>query len=252
MRVALIAGGQPRFTHEFLVLLSQLQGFDQADLYFSFWNIGWTNDVYEGARRIQTILPEKYRLAKLQIIDQPQYDLPPHRLNHPPEYYPNVHWAYKRRLGMWQSTQMAFNLIDKQYDAIIKVRPDGMLEKNLHVDQLDLVNNELVFPLGPVHGIPGHEVCDQFVVGTHDGIKFYSEMADNFGKYVPEVCPQWEEDIHSWASEHILGYHLAVNGKKQTRGDFYHILAGTSPAVTKGRSQYTDNHYHHPVVAGII
>jgi hypothetical protein len=252
MRVALIAGGQPRFTQEFLVLLSQLQGFDQADLYFSFWNIGWTNDVYEGARRIQTILPEKYRLAKLQIIDQPHYDLPPHSLNHPPEYYPNVHWAYKRRLGMWQSTQMAFNLIDQQYDAIIKVRPDGMLEKNLHVDQLDLVNNELVFPLGPVHGISGHEVCDQFVVGTYDGIKFYSEMADNFGKYVPEVSPQWEEDIHSWASEHILGYHLAVNGKKQTRGDFYHILAGTSPAVTKGRSQYTDNHYHHPVVAGII
>jgi hypothetical protein len=252
MRVALIAGGQPRFTQEFLVLLSQLQGFDQADLYFSFWNIGWTNDVYEGARRIQTILPEKYRLAKLQIIDQPHYDLPPHSLNHPPEYYPNVHWAYKRRLGMWQSTQMAFNLIDQQYDAIIKVRPDGMLEKNLHVDQLDLVNNELVFPLGPVHGISGHEVCDQFVVGTYDGIKFYSEMADNFGKYVPEVSPQWEEDIHSWASEHILGYHLAVNGKKQTRGDFYHILAGTSPAVTKGRSQYTDNHYHHSVVAGII
>jgi hypothetical protein len=250
MKIALIAGGQPRFTQEFLVLLSQLQGFDQADLYFSFWNTSWATDAADGARKIRAILPEKYQLVKLQLLDQPSYELPPHKLNHPPESYPNVHWAYKRRLGMWLSTQMALNLIDQEYDAILKVRPDGMLDRNLHIDQLDLVNNELIYPAGPLHGIPGHEICDQFVVGTHAGLKFYAEMADNFQRYVPEFCPRWEEDIHIWASEHILGHHLAVNNKQQVRGDFYHILAGTSASITRGRSQYTDNHFHHPIILG--
>jgi hypothetical protein len=48
MKIALIAGGQPRFTPSFLVLMSQLTGFDSADLYLTLWRTNWaqTNEHY--------------------------------------------------------------------------------------------------------------------------------------------------------------------------------------------------------------
>lgn len=252
MKIALIGGGQPRFTQEFFALMNQLTGFDQADIYFNFWTSPWVSSEEEGRKRIESILLPKYRLAKLKIVDQPAYTLPPHKKYHPPESYPNVHWAYKRRLGMWQSTQMAFNLIEGKYDAVLKVRPDGMLTNVLDVSKLDLKNNELIFPNSPRNGRKGKEICDQFVVGTHEGLHFYSSLADKIQQYVPEVCSFWEDDIHEWASEHMLAHHLEKHGKVQVIGNFGVTLAGLVNSLTHGRSPFTDNHYHHPVIKPLI
>lgn len=252
MKIALIAGGQPRFTQEFLALMNQLQGFQVADLYFNFWSSPWVQTEDEGRKKIESILPSRYRLAKLMIIDQPPYELPPHKKYHPPEEYPNVRWAYKRRIGMWLSTQMAFNLIEDQYDAVLKVRPDGMLTDNLNVNQLDLKTNDLIFPKEPRNGHPGREICDQFVVGTYEGLKFYSGLADKFQQYVPEVCSFWEDNIHEWASEHLLFHHLEQHNRVQTLGNFGVILPGQAKSLTRGRSPFTDNHYHHPIIKPLI
>lgn len=252
MKIALIGGGQPRFTNEFVKLMQQLQGFDQADLYFNFWSSSWVNSIEEGQDKIRSVLLPKYQLKGLNIVDQPTYELPPHELYHPPEAYPNTHWAYKRRLGMWLSVSMAFDLIQESYDCIIKIRPDGMLTNDVDLSKLDLKNNELIFPNFPRNGHKGKEICDQFVIGTHEGIRFYAGLAAQFRRYVPAVYPEWEHNIHWWASEHLLAYHLESNGKTQVIGDYGVILAGQSNSLTHGRSAFTDNHFHHPVVKGLI
>lgn len=252
MKIALIAGGQPRFTAEFLELTKQLKGFDIADLYLNFWTTDWVDSPATAINKISSILPANYRVKRLAIVDQPCYNLPPHLKDHPPESPENVNWAYKRRHGMWASTRMSFDMIDRHYDAVIKFRPDGMLTNDLDVSALDLQNNELIFPNYPRNGTPGEEICDQFVVGTHQGLKFYSSLIDRFQEYVPLVSKEWEDNIHTWASEHVLAYHLKVNNKPQVLGNYGHILAGAPGAITQGRSRFTDKHYHHPIIEGPI
>ena len=252
MKVALVGGGQPRFTKEFSVLMKQLSGFDKADFYFNFWTSSWVKDESEARQRIESVLEPKYSLAEIRIIDQPSYELPPHQKYHEPEAYPNTHWAYKRRLGMWLSVRLAFQLINEDYDVVLKIRPDGMLTNEVDLSKLDLVNNDLIFPNFPRNGYKGKEICDQFVIGTQSGIDFYSSLADMFGQYVPEVYPQWEDNIHYWASEHLLAHHLDKHSRQQIVGDYGVILAGQARSVTQGRSQFTDNHFHHPVVEGLI
>lgn len=248
----MIAGGQPRFTSEFLELLKQLQGFDSADLYLTFWTTDWVSSVEEGVAKVKSILPPNYNLVKLQIVDQPERSLPPHRKEHLPAEPENVRWAYWRRTGMWISTKMSFDMIDGNYDAYIKFRPDGMLSGPLDISKLDLVNNELIYPDWPRNGKPGEEICDQFVIGTRKGMEFYCDVINHFDRYIPIVSSNWEDDIHTWASEHLLAQHLKENNKPQPLGGFGHILAGISGAVTQGRSRFTDKHYHHPIVPGPI
>jgi hypothetical protein len=241
MKIALIAGGQPRFTDEFLELLNQLSGFDSADLYLTFWTSDWVQTVDEGVAKVSALLPNRYNLAKLQIVDQPDYELPPHVKEHEPEAYPNVRWAYRRRMGMWDSVKRSFDMLEGNYDVVIRCRPDGKLNTPLEIDKLDLTNNDLIFPNYPRHGHPGKEICDQFAIGTYSGMQFYCSIADKFKEYVPQVFPDWEDNIHFWASEHLLAHHLHVNNREQIIGNFGHTLSS-------GRSRFTDNHFHVPIV----
>lgn len=243
MKIALIAAGQPRFTPDFITFMGQLKGFDQADLYFNFWTNSWAQSEQQAREKVEKILLPKYRLAKIQIIDQPAFDLPPHSLDHPHEEPENIRWWYRRRLGMWQSLQLAYGLIDQEYDAVIKFRLDGRLFDDLDIRLLDLTNNELLFPDYARAGFDHFKICDLFAIGTQPGIKFYCDFADHFKRLVPVSDPNWERNGHgTWSSEHVFGKYMMENGKHQAFGDFkFHIN-------WSGRSKFTDKHYHHPIV----
>ena len=240
MKIALIAGGQPRFTPDFITLMKQLKGFDQADLYMTFWNSDWAKTDEEARSKVERILLPNYNLAKITLCDQPEYTLPLHTLNHLPAEPENIHWWYKRRLGMWQSLQMAYNLIDQEYDAVIKFRLDGRLFDDLDIRTLDLKNNELLFPDHNKAGFDDYRICDLFAVGTQSGMKFYSDIADHYNTLVPIADPNWEHLGHgTWSNEHILGTYMKAHSKIQAFGDFkFHIN-------WNGRSRFTDKHYHH-------
>ena len=45
MRIALITGGQPRFTPDFIKLMTLLKGFDTADIYMNLWSSDWATDL---------------------------------------------------------------------------------------------------------------------------------------------------------------------------------------------------------------
>ena len=242
MKIALIAAGQPRFTPDFITFMHQLQGFDSADFYFNFWTSEWVNDASEARTKIEKILLPNYNLAKVEIVDQLLYELPPHKLNHLPAQPENLHWWYKRRLGQWQSIQMAFNLIDQDYDMIIKFRLDGRLMSDLDVTTIDLKNNQLLFQDYARCGFDDFKICDLFTIGTYEGMKSFVDFADHWKELVPVCNPNWETDLHNWSCEHVLGTYMKKYNMTQTFGDFKFHING------QGRSRFTDKHYHHQIV----
>lgn len=240
MRVALISGGHPRFTGDFIALMHQLTGFESADLYLNFWNSDWASTEAEGSARIESVLLPNYRLAKLKITEQPAWELPPHTLPHPPATPENIRWWYQRRIGMWQSLYMAFDLIDQDYDLVIRFRPDGMINTVLDLRSLN-VQDDIVIPKNGC-GWNHWPVNDQFAVGTYNSMRLYTDIGRQYNQLVVESDPQWEHNGHgNWSGEHILGHYLNKNNIKYRLENFDHVL------TTRGRSKFTDKHYHLPV-----
>ena len=236
----MFTGGHPRFTGDFLDLMQRITGFESADLYFSFWTSEWVSSVEEGVTKVSAILPEKFKVAKLQIVDPLPYELPSHQLNHPSAHPENIRWWYERRIGQLRSLALAYDLIEGEYDLVIRFRPDGTLTKTLDLN--NFVEQNIVIPKNGC-GYPQWPINDQFTIGSYQGLKFYKNIAENFNNLVVESDPQWEHNGHGpWSGEHLIGYYLNKNNIEYSLGDFDHVL------TTKGRSRFTDKHYHLPVV----
>lgn len=243
MKIALITGGHPRFTPDFITFMNQLKGFDQADIYINFWTTDWASSEEEARKKIEKILLPKYRLAKIKICDQPPYELPCHKINLPPAQPENVLWWYERRIGMWQSLKMAYDLIDQEYDAVIRFRVDGRFHEDLDLSKIDLKNNELIYQDYGRAGFDNYRISDVFTIGTQSGMKFYCKMADHLKELIPISDPNWQYRYNGpWSSEHLLGIYLQQHNKQQVFGDFkFHIN-------WSGRSRYTDHHFHHRIL----
>jgi hypothetical protein len=243
MKIALIAAGQPRFTPDFITFMHQLKGFDQADLYFTFWTSEWADSEKTARLKVEKILPPNYNLAKIMICEQPPYHMPPCELRHPPAEPENIRWHYERRIGMWQSLKLAHALIDQEYDQVIKFRLDGRLFENLDLSKLDLTNNKILFPDHGRAGFDNYKVSDLFAVGTQDAMNVYCNVIEEYIDLVPLADPNWEHIGHgTWSNEHVFGLYLQRHNIPLVIGDFkFHIN-------WNGRSKYTDKHYHHQIV----
>ncbi len=240
MKVALIAGGQPRFTTSFNIFLRQLKGMDQADLFLYFWETEWARTAEEARSKIEPMLFSPYNLKTVVIEPEPPYQLPPHNREHNTEEKESVRWWYRRRRAMWLSTYRAFNLIDDQYDMVIKFRGEGRLDREVDLRTLDL-SKGAVSPANNRHGTKGREACDQFCLGTYDDMKFFADMTHHMDEYIFEVYPPWEHNVHEWSSEHLLGWHYFKNSRSQIPGPFnFHLKA-------EGRSNFDDKDLHIPI-----
>lgn len=250
MKVALFASGQPRFTECFTRLLGQLEGFDKADMYLGFWNSPWASDELDAIKKVEKIITPKYNIARLILRDQPFFDIPPHRLHHPPAQPENIRWWYERRMAMWHGAKMTFDLIPNDYDVIIRFRPDGYLSRTVNFNEFDYAKYDLIYPEWPGAGWEWAWLNDQFAFGTYDGLKFYVSLADHFPEYVVKSDPNWELNGRdcTWSSEHILGMYMKENNKPLITANFSSYLAGANRSEVYGRSKYTDKHYHLPVI----
>lgn len=243
MRIAMITGGQPRFTDDFLVLLQQLYGFSSADIYMNFWTSPWAKSEEEAIAKVKRILPSPYNVSRINIVDEPEQILPPHILEHPAEEPENIRWWYRRRKGQLLSLSMAFDLVPDEYDLIVRFRLDGCIDRRLDLRSLDLTNNDLILPEGPKSGFPGNGLCDQFSVGTYQGMKFFCGLAKQINHYIVLSDPNWEYNGHGdWSPEHLFATYYKLHNKQFVFGPFNALLN------TRGRSKYTDKHYHHRIV----
>lgn len=243
MKIALIAGGQPRFTQDFLTLLNQLKGFNIADLYLNLWSSEWATTDKEAEEKVLRILPPNVRVGKIRIMDQPEYDLPPHTNTLPAPEPENVQWWYKREHGQCTSLMLAFDLIEQEYDAVIRFRLDGCLDRDVDLSELDLINNDLILPAGPLAGFDDYPLNDQFAIGTQAGMEFYTRIGKEFKEIVPLTDPTWATiRPGTWTVEFLFGTYFKKYNHSHARGNFYCRMN------TQGKSRYTDKHYHHIVV----
>ena len=242
MKVALLTGGQPRFTPDFINVLNQLQGFDSADIYMCLWKSDWAYTDDQARVKIEKVLPSRYNLAKIKIVEQPQYTLPPHTLDLPIEEPENVRWFYKRRFGQAMALTLTFDLIEQDYDVMVRFRLYGRIGDMLDISQIDLTGG-IVMPNNSTAGHEWAKLNDQFAVGYHNDMKFYCNIGNEFPGIVPESDPVWETVGHgSWSLEHLMGTYFKKYQRPYRLGTFNHFIN------TQGRSAFTDKHYHHGVV----
>jgi len=242
MKVALITGGQPRFTPDFINVLNQLQGFDTADIYMCLWSSEWATTDDQARAKIEKVLPPRYKLAKVEIVEQPQYVLPLHSIELPVESPENVRWFYKRRFAQAIALTLTFDLINQDYDAVVRFRLDGRLGNSLDLSKQDLTR-EIILPANSLAGHEWAKINDQFAIASQAEMKFYCGIGKEFPNIVSESDPLWETNSHGqWSLEHLMGMYYKKYQKSYRLGNFEHYIN------TQGRSRFTDKHYHHGIV----
>lgn len=249
MKIALVTGGQPRFTPDFTILLNQLSGFDSADLYLTLWRSDWALDENHARSKIEKILPLKYNLAKVQIVDEPFHETPFSPIDLAPPHPENVQWWYQRIASQLIGLSMAYDLVDNNYDAVIRYRVDGMLDRALDLRTIDLLKNEIIFPMQPR---VGEYPTDQFAIGSQDIMKIYFGLGKEFKELIPIADPTWYEirmhpgytSAHRgpWGPESLMNIYFKKYNVKFSFGEFCHNFN------TFGRSRFTDKHFHHSIV----
>jgi hypothetical protein len=115
---------------------------------------------------------------------------------------------------------MAYDLIDQSYDAIIRFRLDGCIDRELDVSQLDLNSNEILTPNNYTDGIDGYKINDQFAVGTQSGMQFYCGLGKEYKELVPLANPNWELTPVGWTIEYLLGTYMKKYARTFAYGDF--------------------------------
>jgi hypothetical protein len=248
MKIALITGGQPRFTEDFITLMNQLKGFDSADVYMALWKTEWAETDEQAEEKIKKTLLPNFNIGKVKILDEPVYQLPPHNITFDPPSPQNLLWWYKRTYCQAMGISLAFDLIDKEYDLVIRFRLDGSLDKEINLSALEFKDTDIIFPAGPNSGFINDPINDQFAIGTMKGMEFYSKLGKEFLELVPLSDPNWMADgrvlpveTWSWGLEYLLVTLLKKYNKPKVFGDFYHFINN------HGRSKFTDKHYHHGI-----
>lgn len=232
MRVAIMTAGLPRFTRDFITVLNQLKGFNTADLYVNLWNTDWADNEEHAFNKISKVLPEHIVLKRVALVEQPSRVLPDNRVN------TDLQWWYDRRIGQIHCLKMAFDLIDEPYDIIVRIRPDGSLDRDVDISTIDFTNNNIIFCNNLV-GKNQTEPNDQFLIGTQEGLRFFCDLYNNFDHWMLNTCPKWPDDVHEWALEHIVGKYYRSSGYEIVRGPWNHDIN------RHGRSAYTtDKHTH--------
>lgn len=249
MKIALVYGGQPRFTYDFIDLMKRLKGFDSADIYMVLWKSDWAQTEEQARQRIQKVLLPGYSIGKITVIDEPPCEYPPGAEKLSPPAPENAAWWYSRMYKHALGIAWAFDLIEQKYDAVIRFRGDGSVDRELDVSKLELNKTPLLFPNNAGSGFDDYKLNDQLVIGTHEMMKFYCDKGKQFKELIPQSDPNWNisDTINgatwTWCTEHVIGYYLKKCNIVLNYGDFGVVLN------SYGRSRFTDKHYHHGIAS---
>jgi len=215
MKIAVMISGQPRFTREFDLFLSNLNNQGQTDFFFLLWNTPptdsniipptWPNSIDAVREKIRNNLPPNGNIARLEIVTPPpfapvkEYRLTPWT-NHRNMWY--MFYGIKQVNAMREEHEQQ----NGKYDLVIRARPDAGF-----VDELKLENilehvtahpKSIVVPDNHRHGI-GISINDLIGMGTGETMSTYASVFDYLDQYHDSDVP--------YHNETLLGHHLNVN-----------------------------------------
>jgi hypothetical protein len=125
----------------------------------------------------------------------------------------NVH----NNLLMYYSIKKCFDLIDDEYDIIIRARFDLLLQPKFDIESIltDLQNKKYdVYIPNEEFNMGGYN--DQLAIGTYDAMKIYSDTFFNLNKF--------SHELKRWHPETFLGKQLKDNNIKVHQTDWDYRL----------------------------
>jgi len=242
MKAAFILSGQPRFTPDIIDIFNRVQNVDKADIYAVFWKSEWANTADEAKDRLEKILPANWTLAKVEVVEDPEFILPQGTINLPPPEPENIAWWYKRNWSQFHGIKMAFDLIPPDiYDVVVRIRGDCSPSNVIDFKSLDLKDDNVIVASNTL-GWPDYPFNDQFFLGNYKTMKKFWSNIDNFQELVKLSDPKWFKNPHGpWKGEWLNGTFLRISGMTCSKGPF------SVRMNTYGRSKFTDKHYHHGI-----
>lgn len=217
MKVAMVAGGQPRFTKYWVENFKRILGASKIDLYFYLWDDYILTDSelnfsdVEGTleEKIKSVLINNVELKKLVYANEPSFD---ECLNEPAldkcigldglSNKDGVIWAVKKTMSQRYSIQKAFELVDEEYDCVIRYRMDCYPNKKIDLTGVDLSEGIRI----PDNNRWGYFELfnDQFAIGNYENMKIYCNMFTH-------LFENLDEQPITIQPESGLSYHLTKN-----------------------------------------
>lgn len=227
MKVALLLPGLTRsaklcYDNLDRFLLSQYD----VDVYIHTWD--FSNFSLDGQRSEKEIeLSEVENLYKpKKMVCENYYDKRDFLIKKYENYH-KMDGTHERSMSMFYKIEQCFNLIEGEYDYIIRCRMDLMFNERLNLDLMnpDAINIPSVQPRSTVrvndyyYSIPhdSHGIIDVFSVGNYDNMKKYCNVYSNLDK----LCL---EQGFSYHPEHILKQNLDTQSTNINRFDLDYSL----------------------------
>jgi len=236
MRIAVQICGQPRFTDDFNLLLTNLKGYDQADWFCYFTgnnqnipldkspSIFWRQitDIQQATHVFQSMLPANNFVRSFELSDSDYINLPKE-----PPGVPTP--AYKMWYNLYQVNQLRLNYEEQnsiKYDLIVRVRPDIGLLNELNLESY--VNDIKYSVITPINKIAGHlhfspdspKMCDMFAIASSEHMNIYCDMLNHASTNF------FTQTRHSWCTESATALHLRFNNVPITPGNFKISIRG--------------------------
>lgn len=238
MKIAIIAAGQPRFTDRFSLVLEQVIQFNKdVDLYFYLWdepndyqkyvieteNVKVKKCVFEKEPDLFDLLDyNDFKSIKTITIDTVKnlYYNPPNIFgDHLVNWWENnVHKRIENMYKQFYSLHECYKLVDEKYDAVIRIRLDGCLNKkiNLWKYSMNWINLPCNEKYSMLKTIP--ETCDQFAFAKHELMDHYFNFYNNITSLIlSEKCPI----AHA---ETVLSSYFTENNIRVNYSDFKHLF----------------------------
>lgn len=238
MKLALFAGGQPRFNSNFFNFLGKLNGFDSVDIYLYLWNtkyfentsipINIDHDFFIdntlNFNKIISLLPENFNLKVCCLAQEPKLEdliviegKTIEELLNLPE---GQSWNINRRrtqdyrslnfvdrlFKQYYSIYKSYKLIEGKYDCLMRFRVDMTLQNSLNINDYDITKGIFTASNLRYSESPNVEpINDQFAFGNTENMEIY------FNNYYNMQFNFFEKKclVHQETS---LSYHLQSFG----------------------------------------
>jgi hypothetical protein len=223
MKIAILLPGQPRFTEDFRLFLSNIKGYYQADwfVYITNNNVptkenvkiasSWGNFDSDWAyEKIKSMLPVNNVIRSYQISDADLQVFPPVNnlfqvldSNVTFKMFYNIYRADQAR----QQYEQTHNF---KYDLVIRTRADLGLESEVNLRDLNITENQIVMPTNGWHGSPAGN--DQFAIGRSKEMSIYGTLYTRIKEYN-------NKGLH-FHPESMVAHNLSVHNIQVRKGQF--------------------------------
>lgn len=235
MNVAMLAGGQPRFTKYWMENYKRLVGATKIDLYFYLWDdylltdsqLNFSDKEGNLVEKIESVLENYVNLKKIVFVNEPTHEDLLKQTNiskfvgldmifNESSIKINLQRILSQRCSIFNVYKI-MEKMNEEYDCVVRFRTDCYPNKKILLSEYDL-KNHIYIPSNMRHsnGI-APPFNDQFAIGNMHNMKIY---CDAFNHFIRNL----DEEPKTIQPETSLSYHLVKNKINVVTSDFNYYM----------------------------